>query len=87
MTQNLKVWIVSVALLLGALHQDFWLWDNAELLFGVMPVGLGYHALYSIVVALFWAVVIKVAWPSEPGADPELNDPPPPGEPPQEASP
>ena len=83
----MKVWIVVIAILLAALHQDFWLWDKADLLFGVMPMGLGYHALYSVVVALFWAMVIKVAWPPEPNTEPELNDPPPPGEPPQEALP
>jgi hypothetical protein len=30
-----------------------------------MPVGLFYHACYSLVAALFWGVVIKVAWPTE----------------------
>ena len=29
-----------------------------------MPVGLAYHAGYSLVAATFWAVVIKIAWPT-----------------------
>lgn len=47
------------------LHQDCWNWDNANLVFGFMPVGLFYHACYSLVAALFWTIVMKVAWPTE----------------------
>ncbi|MFP6866825.1 MAG: DUF3311 domain-containing protein [Roseibacillus sp.] len=54
-----------VFVVLAILHQDFWNWDNKNLVFGFMPVGLAYHALYSLVAAGFWAIVIKVAWPTE----------------------
>ena len=54
--------VIFVAL--AVLHQDFWNWDKATLVFGFMPIGLAYHALYSMVAATFWAVVIKVAWPT-----------------------
>ncbi|MEM6910607.1 MAG: hypothetical protein AAF555_03405 [Verrucomicrobiota bacterium] len=50
-------------LLLAILHQDEWNWDNGHLVFGFLPVGLAYHAAYSLVVALFWALVIRWAWP------------------------
>jgi hypothetical protein len=30
-----------------------------------MPVGLFYHACYSLAAAAFWAIVMKVAWPTE----------------------
>ena len=30
-----------------------------------MPVGLYDQAGYSLVAALFWGIVIKVAWPTE----------------------
>ncbi len=33
--------------------------------FEQIPVGLSYHILFSIGVAVFWALVIKFAWPSE----------------------
>ena len=49
---------------LAVLHQDAWNWDKADLVFGFMPIGLAYHAGYSLVAACFWAVVIRVAWPS-----------------------
>lgn len=52
-----------VFIVLGVLHQDVWNWDNANLVFGFMPVGLAYHAVYSLVAAMFWAVVMKFAWP------------------------
>jgi len=52
-----------VFVILAILHQDEWNWDNATLVFGFMPLGLAYHALYSIVAAVFWALVVKFAWP------------------------
>ena len=54
---------VVVFIVLAILHQDEWNWDNANLVFGFLPVGLAYHAAYSMVAATFWAVVIKFAWP------------------------
>ena len=54
-----------VFVVLAILHQDFWNWDNKNLVLGFMPVGLAYHALYSLVAASFWAIVMKVAWPTE----------------------
>ena len=52
-----------VFVLLAILHQDAWNWDSASLVFGFLPVGLAYHALYSLVAATFSAIVIKVACP------------------------
>ena len=52
-------------MVLAVLHQDVWNWDNADLVFGFLPVGLAYHAGYSVVAALFWAVVVKFAWPEK----------------------
>ncbi len=62
---NKKGIIFIVFLILLVLHQDFWNWDNANLVFGFMPVGLFYHACYSFAAAGFWAIVMKVAWPTE----------------------
>jgi hypothetical protein len=46
------------------LHQDIWLWRVARpLVFGVLPVGLAYHAAYCLLAALLmWALTV-VAWP------------------------
>ena len=56
--------ILTGFVILAILHQDFWNWGNGNLVFGFMPVTLAYHAGYSLVAALFWALVIKFAWPT-----------------------
>ena len=56
--------IVTVFVALAVLHQDAWNWDKADLVFGFIPVGLAYHACYSIAAAVFWACVVKFAWPT-----------------------
>ena len=61
---NKRTWIYLLVILLAILHQDFWLWNNTRLVFGFMPVGLAYHALYSVVAALIWAFAVRYAWPS-----------------------
>ena len=48
------------------LHQDFWNWKKADpLVFGFLPIGLAYHAAYSIVAALTMALLVKFAWPKD----------------------
>lgn len=61
--------------LLGALHQDFWLWSDATLLFGFVPYGLAYHVAFSLVTAGLWVVVVRSAWLGESRAENgELSD-------------
>ena len=45
------------------LHQDFWNWTNADVILGFLPVGLAYHAGYSVLAAIMMAVLVKFAWP------------------------
>ncbi|MEM9444547.1 MAG: DUF3311 domain-containing protein [Verrucomicrobiota bacterium] len=60
----MKRWMIYVGLVvLFILHQDFWFWDDATLVFGVFPVGLFYHIMYSVVAGCMWALAIKFAWP------------------------
>jgi hypothetical protein len=64
--------LAVAALVLYALHQDVWLFDDARpLLFGFLPPGLGYHAAYTLLVALLMAALVRWAWP----ADLEAGDP------------
>ena len=56
------VWIAVIVL--AIVHQDFWWWDDGSLVFGFLPVGLAYHALFSIAAALVWAGAVKWTWPS-----------------------
>jgi len=57
-------WLTLLILAVYVLHQDFWNWNKAEpLVFGFLPVGLAYHAGYSVLAAILMAVLVKVAWP------------------------
>jgi hypothetical protein len=60
----MKSLIIALVLLLLILHNDVWFWDSEELLFGFMPIGLAYHAGFSVSAALLWYIASKVAWPS-----------------------
>ena len=67
--------VVVVFFVLAILHQDVWNWDNKHLWFGFLPAGLGYHSLYSLIAALFWFIVSKVAWPHKTEEWAEQGDP------------
>lgn len=61
---NKPVVIAIIAFVaLFVLHHDFWNWDNPALVFGVIPVGLAYHAGYSVAAGLLWYLVCRFAWP------------------------
>jgi Protein of unknown function (DUF3311) len=47
-----------------ALHQDVWFWRAAPpLVLGFLPIGLAYHAAYSILAALLMWLLVTHAWP------------------------
>ena len=56
-------WILFLALLF--LHQDFWNWQSEEMVFGGVPIGLFYHALFSVVCSGLGAWAVVRAWPSD----------------------
>jgi hypothetical protein len=54
----------GLVLAIYVLHQDFWNWKNADpLIFGFLPIGLAYHAGYSILAAILMAVLVSLVWP------------------------
>ena len=55
------VWTLAIALAL--LHQDFWYWDDRTIVLGFVPIGLAYHALFSLLAGGLWALAVKFAWP------------------------
>jgi O-antigen ligase len=61
----MRSWILALSVLaLYLLHQDFWFWRDARLVFGVLPIGLFYHAAYCVAcTGLMWALV-RFAWPA-----------------------
>ena len=55
-----------VAFLLYLLHQDFWFWGTARpLVFGILPIGLAYHAAYTLVIAGVLAWLVRAYWPHD----------------------
>jgi Protein of unknown function (DUF3311) len=56
-------------LLLGAVyavHQDIWNWRTADpMIFGILPIGLAYHAGYSILASITMATLVRFAWPAK----------------------
>jgi hypothetical protein len=56
---------VAAVALLYVLHQDFWFWRDARpLVFGFLPIGLFYHAAFTVAsTAALW-LLVTFAWPS-----------------------
>ena len=61
----MKKLIYGGLILLAVLHQDFWWWHDSTLVLGFLPVGLAYHAFYSVVAGLAWYAALTYAWPAE----------------------
>jgi hypothetical protein len=57
-------WLVwGAVVVLGILHQDVWFWGDRTLLMGFLPIGLAYHALFSVAAACLWFAATRFAWP------------------------
>ena len=72
--------LTLLVLVVYVVHQDFWNWNKAEpLVLGFLPIGLAYHAGYSILAAITMAILVKFAWPKhlediEPAVDTKTED-------------
>jgi hypothetical protein len=67
-----RVLLIVAVVALYLLHQDFWFWRTARpLVFGFMPIGLFYHAAFSIAAALLMWLLVAYAWPTELEAEAE----------------
>jgi hypothetical protein len=51
--------------LLVILHHDWWLWNDGRLVFGFLPIGLGYQMLISLAAGALWGWAAFYAWPHE----------------------
>ena len=60
-----KTIIWGLFILLFILHQDFWWWDDPSFISGFLPIGLAFHALFSIACSILGWFAIKYAWPDE----------------------
>lgn len=61
-----KVLLTLLVVTVYLLHQDCWNWRKYEpLVFGFVPIGLAYHAGFSILAAVMMWVLVKFAWPKD----------------------
>jgi hypothetical protein len=60
-----RVLLASLVIILYAFHQDFWFWRSAEpLILGFIPVGLFYHAGFTVAASLLMLMLVRHSWPS-----------------------
>ena len=56
---------VLIVALTFVLHQDWWFWQSARpFVFGFLPVGLFYHAAYTLALSLVFSWLVRRHWPS-----------------------
>jgi hypothetical protein len=56
---------IGAVALLYVLHQDFWYWREARpLVFGFLPIGLFYHAAFTVASAGVLWLLVAFAWPA-----------------------
>ena len=71
-----RILLVVVVVALYILHQDFWFWRTAHpLILGFIPIGLFYHAAFSVAASLVMWLLVKFAWPSHLEREVEQNKP------------
>ena len=59
-----RILLVLVIASVYLIHQDVWNWTRVEpLLFGFLPIGLWYHAAYSLLASALMWLLVKFAWP------------------------
>ncbi len=57
--------VFTIAAVLYVLHQDAWFWRSAQpLVFGFLPIGLFYHAAYTVVISIVLAWLVRAYWPA-----------------------
>jgi hypothetical protein len=60
----MRVAATVILVVLFVLHQDFWFWNQAvPLVFGFLPIGLFYHAAYTVATSLVLVVLVRMLWP------------------------
>jgi Protein of unknown function (DUF3311) len=57
--------VAIIAAIVYALHQDVWFWRAARpLVFGFLPIGLFYHAAYTLAASALMWIIVRRHWPS-----------------------
>ena len=68
------VLMVTLVTALYVLHQDIWFWRSATpMILGFIPVGLSYHAGFTVAASALMWLLVKYAWPSHLEQDAALD--------------
>ena len=63
-----RILLIVAVIALYVLHQDFWFWRTPYIFgilpFGFIPIGLFYHACFSVFASLLMWLLVTFAWPS-----------------------
>ncbi|HEY7785600.1 MAG TPA: hypothetical protein VIB00_12775 [Pyrinomonadaceae bacterium] len=71
-----RVLLVLAVVALYLLHQDIWFWRTAHpMVFGFVPIGLFYHACFSIAASLLMWLLVTFAWPTRLETEAEASMP------------
>ena len=63
MKESFSRWMLYLALvLLYLLHNDLWLWNASQLVWG-LPIGLLYHISFCVVASIIMILLVNYAWP------------------------
>lgn len=60
----MKYAVWGTIVLLAVLHQDIWFWNDATLVFGIVPIGLLWQAGISVAASITWFLATKYCWPT-----------------------
>ena len=69
----MKYVFAILVIILFVLHQDYWQWDNTQIVLGFVPYTLLYHVILSIATAIVWLLVVQFCWPKHLGVDPAID--------------
>ena len=72
----MRRFVYGLIVILAILHQDFWWWDDSDMLvMGFIPIGLAYHAAISVAATVLWAMAVVYCWPHDLDADQNRETP------------
>ena len=58
----MRLILYILLLILYALHNDLWLWDDGSLVLG-LPAGFLYHIGYCVAASALLVLLVNFAWP------------------------
>ena len=61
----MRLILAGIVITTYLLHQDYWFWRTARpLIFGFLPIGLFYHAVFCLLCSVVMMILAKLAWPA-----------------------